>query len=448
MLKINFSLIGFFLLLFSPFAMGQNPILKGYADAHMKIWNGRMYVSAGKDKSPDIKGFAMPNWSIYSSSDLVNWKLECNILPEETFIGKGSLKCWASDITTLNGKYYFYFSHGGAETGVLAADQPDGPYRDVIKRPLIPEAYSVNHEYDPTIFVEEDGSQYLIFGRDGFDGKNLIHYQIAKLNKDMVSFEVPRDLLTDKEFGFGEKNRARDHQYFHKYNGTYYLSCAGAYMTSANIYGPFKNERHTGQNGHSSFCEYNGQWYHMYEWTCEPFGNRSYRQVSMTYLHYKENGDMVDDLNFLQATAVAKEGKYFKTGVGNYDASWEKIEAEWYFKKEGALVKRESPTGGFEIRNIHNNDYLAFPNIKSLTANSTINFRVSPIHPKGGTIEIHQDSETGPMLGKCKIPGSEALSGYKTVSCKLKNEAGIANLYLVFKGRNDELLRLDWFNCQ
>jgi hypothetical protein len=123
----------------------------------------------------------------------------------------------------------------------------------------------------------------------------------------------------------------------------------------------------------------------------------------MTYLHYRENGDMVDDLNFLQATAVAKEGKYFKTGVGNYDASWERIEAEWFFKKDGTLVKRESLAGGFEIRNIHNGDYLAFPNIRNLTANSTINFRVSSVHPKGGTIEIHQDSETGPMLGNAKF---------------------------------------------
>lgn len=442
----SFSIIFYFLLVLGN-VLAQNPILKGYADPHMKVWEDKMYISVGKDQSPETKGFSMPYWSIYSTTDLVNWKLECNIMPEETFIGKGSNKCWATDIATRNGKYYFYFSHGGAECGVLEADKPGGPYRDVLKSPLIAHDFSNNHEYDPTVFVEDDGQQFLIFGRDGQLGKDLIHYQIVRLSDDMVSLaEKPHDLLTNKPYGFGGENRARDHQYFHKHNGIYYLSCAGAYMTSENIYGPYKNERHTGQNGHSSFCEYNGQWYHMNEWTCEPFGNRSYRQVTMTYLHYKDNGDMVDDIDFLQQSSVAKEGKYYKTGVGNYDAAWEKIEAEWFFKRVGALVKKECPAGGFEIRNIQNGDFLNFPNIKNLAANSTINFQVSSAQAKGGTIEIREDSENGKLLGTCSVPGTGSVSTYKMVSCKLKNTAGLANLYLVFKGEKGELMCLDWFN--
>ncbi len=428
-------------------ANSQNPILKGYADPHMKIWDGKMYISVGKDKSPETKGFSMPYWSIYSSVDLLNWKLETNIMPDKTFIGGDSNKCWATDISTRNGKYYFYFSHGGAETGVLVADLPSGPYVDVLKKPMIPEDYSVNHEYDPTIFVDDDGSQYINFGRDGFDGKNHIHYQIAKLSNDMTSFaEQPRDLLTDNEFGFGDKNRARDHQYFHKHNDIYYLSCAGAYRTSKNIYGPYTNERHTGQNGHSSFCEYNGQWYHMNEWTCEPYGNRAYRQITMTYLHYKDNGDMVDDVNFLQESSVAQRGKYYKTGVGNYDANWERIEAEWFFKKNGKLVKKDCPEGGFEIQNIQNGDYLNFPNIKNMSSNTTINFRISSENKSDGIIEIHQDNETGPMLGKCKVPVTGSFSSYQTASCQLKNASGTGNLYFVFKGDKNELMHLNWFN--
>lgn len=429
-------------------AAAQNPILKGYADPHMKVWNGKMYISVGKDKSPEIKGFNMPYWSIYSSSDLLNWQLERDILPEETFMGKGSTRCWATDISARNGKYYFYFSNGGAETGVLMASQPNGPYLDVLRKPLIPEDFSVNHEYDPTIFVDDDGQQYIVFGRDGFDGKNLIHYQMAKLSGDMLSLaEPPRDLMTEAKFGFGAKNRARDHQYFHKHNGTYYLSCAGAYRTSDNIRGPYTNLRQTGQDGgHSSFCAYNGQWYHMYEWTCEPFGNRSYRQVSMTYLHYRDNGDMVDDPDFLQQTASSKEGKYFKTGVGNYDADWEKIEAEWFFRCEGKLLKKESQEGGFEIQNIHDNDYLNFPNFRNLGAKSMIHFRISSANKKGGEIQIRQGSEKGQLLGTCKITDTKSVSDYKTFSCQLMGASDPGNLYFVFKGGKGELMCLDWFN--
>ncbi len=434
-------------LLISGNLFAQNPILPGYADPHMKIWEDKMYISVGRDESPDLNRFSIISWSIYSTNDLMNWKLERTILPEETFIGKGSNRCWASDISTFKGRYYFYFSHGGAECGVLEAEMPEGPYVDVLKKPMIAEDFSVNHEYDPTIFEEDNGERYIIFGRDGFDGKHHIHYQIAKLSDDMLSLgEEPQDLLTDKEFGFGDKARARDHQYFHKYNDRYYLSCAGAYMTSNSVYGPFENERHTGQNGHSSFCEYKGQWYHMSEWTCEPFGVRQYRQVCLTYLHYKDNGDMVDDVNFLQKTAVAEEGKYYKTGVGNYDANWEKIEAEWFFKREGALKKRECPEGGFEIQNIQDGDYLNFPNIKNLKSETTINFLISSINKTAGKIEIHEGSENGNLLGTCDIENTGSFSRYKTLSCALSNTSETANLFFVFKGGKGEIMRLDSFS--
>lgn len=109
-------------------------------------------------------------------------------------------------------------------------------------------------------------------------------------------------------------------------------------------------------------------------------------------------------------------------------------------------MKKECPADGFEIQNIQNGDYLNFPNIKNLEANSTISFRISSAHTKGGTIEIRQDNETGPILGKCKVSNTGSVSIYKTVSCKLKNTPGLANLYLVFKGETGELMRLDWFS--
>lgn len=437
-----------FLLIFSTNVYAQNPILKGYADPHMKVWDGKMYIAVGKDESPEFKRFKIINWAIYSSTDLMNWKLERTIMPEESFVGKGSIKCWAPDITEYKGKYYFYFSHGGQETGVMVADKPEGPYVDVLKKPMIPHDYSVNHEYDPTI-LEDNGERYIIFGRDGFDGNNHIHYQIAKLSEDMLSFaEEPHDLLTDNEFGFGAHDRARDHQYFHKHNDTYYLSCAGAYRTSHSRYGPFENLRHTGQNGHSSFCEYNGQWYHMSEWTCEPHGVRQYRQVCMTYLHYKDNGDMVDDVNFLQGTTVAEEGKYYKTGVGNYSANWELIESEWFFKKVGKLIKRECPEGGFEIQNIQNGDELHFPNVKDIHVKKKINFRISSINKGGGVIEIHEGDKNGKLMGTCKIDNTGSFRNYKTVSCTLENSKNVKDLCFLFKGGKGELVRLDWFSFE
>ena len=85
-----------------------NPILHGFADPAMREWNGRMYLCVGKDLSQTHKGFAMPYWAIYSSSDLVNWTQEKIIDPESvSFMGKGKLNCWAADLTFRNNQFYF-----------------------------------------------------------------------------------------------------------------------------------------------------------------------------------------------------------------------------------------------------------------------------------------------------------------------------------------------------
>ncbi len=419
----------------------QNPIVTGFADPAMRIFNGKMYMVVGRDKGPETKNFQMPYWSIISSSDLRNWKVECYIDPKDTYLGQGYMDCWAADMTFQNGKYYFYFSNGGEQTGVLVADKPNGPYIDVLKRPFVDKAYSTNHEYDPTAFVDDDGQHYLTFGRDGNLKGELLHYQIAKLSDDMLSMVgKSRDLITSEPYGFGDKNRARDHSYFHKYNGIYYLSCAGVYMSSKNIYGPFTNPRKTGQDqGHTSFTEFNGQTYHAWEWTCDPFNNRVYRQVMMTYLHYKDNGDMVDDMNFIQS------GKHYSNGVGSYNAKWDTIEAEWYFKKTDKILKKESPNGGFEIQNINNEAELYFPAVKDISQNMTVIFSLSSI-TTGGKIEIHEGSPTGKLLGTCSIPNTGSFKAYKTASCKLDNKAGTSDLIFVFKGSNNDLAHLDYFN--
>ena len=111
-----------------------NPILHGFADPAMRVWNDTVYLAVGKDLSPTTKGFAMPYWAIYSSTNLVDWKQEKMIDPQlVAYMGKGNLQCWATDITFANNQFYFYFSDGGKSTGVLVADKPDGEYKDVLK---------------------------------------------------------------------------------------------------------------------------------------------------------------------------------------------------------------------------------------------------------------------------------------------------------------------------
>ncbi|WP_139959670.1 family 43 glycosylhydrolase [Flavicella sediminum] len=443
-MKIIFKslLILFLVIHYSGNISAQNPIMRGYADPAMKVHNGKMYMAIGKDKAIGTKGFNMPYWTIISSTDLRDWKVETHIDPKDTYLGKESMRCWAADLAFKDDKVFFYFSNGGLETGLLVADQPEGPYVDIYNKAFLPKEMSTNYEYDPTTFTDDDGKNYLIYGRNGFFQNKMLYYQLIELNEDMVSIKgKPISLKTDTEFGFGENGRARDHQYFHKYGDTYYLSCAGIYRTSKNIEGPYINERSTGQpKGHTSFANFNGQSYHAWEFTCAPYDNRAYRQTMMTYLHYKDNGDMLSDLNFVEG------GKYYETGVGSYNANWDTIEAEWFFKKSEGIVKKEGQ-GGFVLKNIQNNDFVNFPNMIKMKKDTRIHFNIAS-KSKGGTIEIRLDSPTGEIIGTCAIPYTKKWSSYKTVSAQLTNKEKTHNLYFVFKGKKGELAHLNSFSIK
>jgi len=117
----------------------QNPIVpnEGLNDPHIHIFNNKAYVYASHDLSKENKGFVMNDWWIWSSPDLVHWKKESILKPEETYIGKPFSGCWATDVGYKNGKYYWYFSEKNEQTGVVVSESPVGPWTDVLKKPLL-----------------------------------------------------------------------------------------------------------------------------------------------------------------------------------------------------------------------------------------------------------------------------------------------------------------------
>ena len=170
---------------------------QGVCDPHIRVYNGKVYMFTTHDRSPDNKGFRMDDWRIFSSDDLLNWKLEYTFYPEETFLGKVN-DCYATDTAERNGKYYLYFSRGQSCTGVAVSENgPGGPYKDALGKPLLPEGLVDTPSYDPAIFIDDDEARtpYIVFGYT-VGGKK---YYIARLNEDMISLaeeQSPR-LLCD-----------------------------------------------------------------------------------------------------------------------------------------------------------------------------------------------------------------------------------------------------------
>ena len=428
------------LLLGATSLFASNPIVPdvGMADPHIHIFNNKAYLYCTHDADPKSKAWVMPDWRIWSSSDLVNWKLERTILPAETYIGKSDA-CWAPDAASLNGKFYLYISNKSIDTGVMVADHPEGPFKDALGKPLLPENLTPAREYDITVLID-GGIPYMAFGAYKAPGSKGfpegMPYYMVTLNKDMISLaEEPKPIVLTGGFPSDDKPS------LHTRNGKYYLAAGANYAIADNIRGPYATRRNEGDdtdkyglNGraHGNFFEWNHQWFYI--WCRFITMEFKYRESLMTFVHYKDNGDMVYDRDFLDA--------HYATGVGQYSASWDKIEAEWYMAADN-VDKKEKADGGFEIAGIKNGGYLKYPNVKDVPANASITFTASS--EKGGEIEVREQSVDGKLLGSCKVPATGGWSSYQQIPCALKNTAGTKDLLLVFKGTSADLLHLDSF---
>ncbi|MFD0861620.1 family 43 glycosylhydrolase [Sungkyunkwania multivorans] len=410
----------FMLFVFPTFS--QNPIVpnKGLNDPHVHIFRDTAYVYASHDRAADNKGFIMDDWWVWSSPDLVNWTKRSVLKPEDTYIGKKFQGCWATDVGEKDGKYYWYFSEQNRQAGVVVGDSPIGPWSDPLGKPLLSEDLTPTHEYDMAIF-EDNGNHYIIFG--------VWDFYIAKLNYDMISLaEKPKKIIINNPRGpynlNGENTKmpTDDKPFVHKYNNTYYLSWGCFYATSQNLYGPYDyrdtvikadsfvegHESPTWPNGflqgrHGSFFEWYDQWYYAY---CDisNTGNRYFRDTFISYVHYKDNGEIAP----IRIDSV---------GVGQYKADAPKIEAEDYFRAEG-LVKKEI-LNGFAVRTTANKSYLMFPNVQGLQNFSKIILKVRA--PQGGrfSLEVRKDGLQGVLLGKSLLSLDVPMREFKEIAIRL-----------------------------
>lgn len=432
-----------------------NPIIPGVGacDPQVRVYDNQVYMYATHDALPNSKDFVMNDWWVWHTSDLVHWEQVSTLKPEQTYFGKPSSQCWATDAARRNGKYYFYFSMGPEEIGVVEGPSPTGPWHDPIGKALIAKGSVKTESRDPGILQEADGTSYIVWGT--FD------YYIARLNEDMVSLaETPRLIeIADKEGPYG-KGRTDDKPFLHRRGDQYYLSWGCYYGVSNSPYGPFAckgsivtPERLSpefldesnktspygppsqwmpvdwlGQDRHGSFFELYGQWYFICNDQSLPGSNKHFRNSVLSYVRYKQNGD-IDPV------------RINTIGVGQYDAKVG-IEATDFFKAENATV-REAPDGRFQVFDLKTGSLLVYPNIRNLKERTKLSISGSKIHLQGLEIEIRRGNPGGVVMAKVIAKPQPAASGDSVFTTTLKGVADSDDLCLVFKGKPGELIRLN-----
>jgi beta-xylosidase len=203
---------------------------------------------------------------------------------------------------TRNGQYYFYFTRGRSEIGVVRGDTPAGPWKDPLGKPLIASGSTPTTARDPGILQEKDGTSYIVFG--------VFEYYIARLNEDMISLaETPRKILLDQKMGPMGPGKTDDKPFLHRRSDIYYLSWGCYYAMSDNVYGPYaykdsiikvehtdselqKQAQGLTSDRHGSFFELHNQWYFGCNDKSWPGTNDHYRDSVISYVHYRDNGEM------------------------------------------------------------------------------------------------------------------------------------------------------------
>ncbi len=304
---MKYSYIALILVLLgTSLSQAQNPIITELftADPAPIVHNGTVYLYTGHDTaSVDADNYRMPDWYVFSSTDMVNWKNHGPKLSPEVFSwAEGD--AYAAHVTERNGKFYWYVStfhkknedsEGGAAIGVAVSDSPTGPFKDAIGKALIVNQMTTDmphgwDDIDPAVYIDDDGQAYLFWGNASC--------KMVKLKDNMIEL--------DGEIEIVELDNFIEGPWIYKRNDLYYLIYAGRgqgaeqidYATSTSIEGPWEYRGIMAGSAENTFTihpaviDYKGQTYFFYHNGTLPTGGSYRRSVTVDYLYFNEDGSI------------------------------------------------------------------------------------------------------------------------------------------------------------
>ena len=299
-------LLSVFLFILVSIIKAGNPIITHIftADPAPIVFNDTLFLYTGHDTARvSDTNYKMPDWHVFSTTDMVNWKDHGVCLSPQTF-SWATGDAYAAQCVERNGKFYWFVStfhkidehsKGGAAIGVAVSDRPTGPFRDAIGKALIVNEMTTDMKYgwddiDPTVFIDDDGKAYLFWGNGSC--------KWVRLKENMIEF-------TDTITTFKPKNYIEG-PWVYKRNGLYYLVYASAgtkpemieYCTATNIEGPWTYRGIIQENVTNSFTthpgiiDYKGKTYFFYHNGSLPTGGSYRRSVCVDYMVYNPDGSI------------------------------------------------------------------------------------------------------------------------------------------------------------
>lgn len=311
-------LIAFAICVGSFLATAQNPIIKHVftADPAPIVYRDTVFLFTSHDTaSVSATNYKMPDWYVFSSTDLVNWKDYGPVLSPKTF-SWATGDAYAAQCIERDGKFYWFVStfhkkdgnsNGGAAIGVAVADHPTGPYKDAIGKALVVNEMTTDQKHgwddiDPTVMIDDDGQAYMFWGNGSC--------RWVKLKKNMTEIDGEINVFMPKNYIEGP--------WVYKRKGLYYLLYASKgtkpemieYCTAKSITGPWDYQGIIQENVQNSFTthpgvlDYKGKSYFFYHNGALPTGGSYRRSICIDEMHYNADGTIQKIIQTTTGVAV------------------------------------------------------------------------------------------------------------------------------------------------
>ena len=228
----------------------RNPVLdRDFPDPDALRAGGMWYAYATNANGINIQAA--------SSTDLVTWRFLGNALPRTPrWADKAFGYSWAPEVAALGNSYVMYFTarlkvgSGGMQCiGVARSSSPAGPFLPDEASNAAPFVcqQAEGGSIDPAVFVDDDGTAYLLWKSDANSGGGRAWLYIQRLSADGTRLEgEPTPLLTADARWEGVLVEAptlwkRDGRYYLFYSANDYRSRAYAvgYAVSNTPTGPY-----------------------------------------------------------------------------------------------------------------------------------------------------------------------------------------------------------------
>jgi beta-xylosidase len=428
------------------------------ADPSPLVVGDTLFLYTSHDASPEdipdenekgSAGFFMYDWLLWSTTDMVNWTEHGAVASLKDFPWRSRENgAWAIQTVARNGKYYLYAPLHGHGIGVLVADSPYGPFKDPLGKPLVWDQ-SNWFDIDPSVYTDDDGQAYMYWGNP--------HTYWAKLGNDMTS-------LTSGVTKLPHIPNYQEGPWFYKRNGHYYLGFASTccpealgYAMSDSPTGPWEWKGYImkptprDRGNHPGICDYKG---HSYV-----FGQNYDLMHLETFVHHERRSVSATEITY-HADGTIEEVPYWLDQQPMRQLHWlnpyQRVEAEtmaWGFglksakmgiPNTGVVADMPASTGrrNMYIYDLNDGEYIRLRGVDF--KKGAKQFCITAASTGSCAITLRLDSQDGPVIGTAIIKSTGSVEKYKSFSAKVKDAAGVHDLYLCFEKTQGDT-RLDWW---